>query len=89
MRVVGDCGRAGRCLQPSDDSLGLSVKRRACGLLECLSKPTLTVLPAAGLDCPVLFPSQNILASSVYLDSEEVSVCLMIMMSSSLTARIR
>ena len=88
MRVMGDCCRARRGLQPSDDGLGLSVEGCACRLLECLSKPTLTVLPTASLDCSVLFSSEGFLTSSVYLDSEEVSVCLMIVLSPSLTARV-
>ena len=85
MRVMGDRCRVHRCLEPSDDRLGLSIERCACGLLECLSKPTLAVLSAASLDCSVLFSSESILSSSVHVDSEEISVGLMIVLSSSLT----
>jgi hypothetical protein len=86
MRVMGDRCRAGRGLQPSDDGLRLSIHRCARRLLESLPKSTLAVLAAPALDCSVLFSSEGILASSVHIDPEEISVCLMIEMSSPLVA---
>jgi hypothetical protein len=86
MRVMGDCRRAGRGLQPSNDGLRLSVHRCARRLLESLPKSTLAVLAAPALDSSVLFSSESILTSSVHIDSEEVSVCLVIEMSSPLIA---
>jgi hypothetical protein len=86
MRILSDRCRAGRGLQPCDDGLRLTVHRCSCRLLKCLPESTLAVLPAPALNCPVLFSSKCILTSSVHVDSEEVSVCLVIKMSSSLTA---
>jgi hypothetical protein len=82
MRVLGDCCRASRGLQPSDDGLRLSVHRCARRLLESLPESTLAVLATSTLDCSVLFSSKGILTSSVHVDSEEISVCLVIEMSS-------
>jgi hypothetical protein len=86
MRVLGNRCRAGRGLQPSDDGLRLTIHGCAHRLLECLPKSTLAILPAPALDCPMLFSSKDILTSSVHIGSEEVSVCLVIEMSSPLTA---
>jgi hypothetical protein len=86
MRILSNRCRAGRGLQPSDDGLRLTVHGCARRLLECFPKSTLAILSAPALDCPVLFSSEDILTSSVHVDSKEVSACLVVEMSSSLTA---
>jgi hypothetical protein len=86
MRILSNRCRAGRGLQPSDDGLRLTVHRCARRLLKCFPQSALTVLKASALYCPVLFSSDGILSSSVHVDSEEDSVCLVIEMSSSLAA---